>query len=115
MLLQLWKFAQENKIIIRPIDIFTDWNVADNPSRGKRPTRDLAERTIEVLKGAPSRPDVEPSKEQPSGYLPVINSIEVPDYLETAADTMWSKIMGDLYNNIDDNDFVIPDKKRNRE
>lgn len=111
MLLHMWKFARENKIVIRPVDIFTDWNVADNPSRDRAPTQDLAEKTIEVLKGAASRPDVAPTSEKPSGYLPMINGIEVPDYLEIDQDQTWQKLL-DHFREFDNEDVVADDQHR---
>jgi len=122
LLMNMWKFAQCNKIVIRPVDIFTDWNVADKPSRGRAPTLDLAQQTIEVLKGAPSRPDAPHEMERPSGYLPSINGIEVPDYLETVQDDLWQRISKSLHFN-EDEDVVFPGyssrdepgKKRSRE
>jgi len=111
MLLHMWKFARENKIVIRPVDIFTDWNVADNPSRNRLPTQDLAEKTIEVLKGAASRPDAAPTSEKPSGYLPMINGIEVPDYLEIDQDQTWQKLL-DHFREFDDEDVVADNQHR---
>jgi len=122
MLVNMWNFMKEKKIKLRIVDIDTTWNVADNPSRGKGTSHELAMKTMEVLKGAPSRRDGVPQKERPSGYRPSIARYDVPEEYSEDPLMMLKNINKHLINRVletdyqePEDDYVFPELKRPRE
>ena len=123
MLVNMWAFMKEKKIKLRIVDIDTTWNVADNPSRGKTTNHSLAMKTLEVLKGAPSRRDGVPQKERPSGYLPSIARYDVPEEYVEDPQSLFQNMSKNLVNRVLDTDYeepeesnhALPDLKRPRE
>ena len=110
MLVNMWNFMKEKKIKLRIVDIDTTWNVADNPSRGKKTSHELAMKTMEVLKGAPSRRDGVPQKERPSGYLPSIARYDVPEEYSDDPLALLHNINKHLVNRVLETDFQEPEE-----
>ena len=110
MLVNMWAFMKEKKIKLRIVDIDTTWNVADNPSRGKTTNHSLAMKTLEVLKGAPSRRDGVPQKERPSGYLPSIARYDVPEEYVEDPQSLFQNMSKNLVNRVLDTDYEEPEE-----
>ena len=92
LLVRLWKFMDENNIILQVVDIHTDLNVADDPSRDMAINEERAQQTIQVLKGAPGRPDNLPkSGTKPSEYTKLLQEIEATQ-ISNEAETLWDDI-----------------------
>ena len=93
LLVRLWRFLDENSIILTVVDIHTDLNVADDPSRGKPINDERAKLTIAVLKGAPGRPEhLRKPESRPSDYLKLIQEIETTT-VSGQNDSLWSDIL----------------------
>ena len=113
MLVNMWAFMKEKRIQLRIVDIDTTWNVADNPSRGKITSHELAMKTLAVLKGAPSRRDGIPQKERPSGYLPSIARYDVPDDYFEDPQALFKNISENLVNRVLKTDYEEPEEGDN--
>ena len=92
LLVRLWHFLDENNIVLTVVDIHTDLNVADDPSRGTPIDDERAKQTIAVLKGAEGRPErLKKSGHKQSDYTKLIQEIESTTLLDKD-ETLWSDI-----------------------
>ena len=87
IMLRLWRFTTEHKIVLKIVDISTDINVADGLSRNDTISASKAWHTTRVLLGAPGRPAKRPT-DHLSAYVKDIEKIPV----DTDEEETWSHV-----------------------